>query len=91
MAEKQLTHSVLVKVMQQEGYLVFRVPSLPGESVTVSIKNWDDPDPPEAGRDAVLVGRLQSHRQGWRAKKARYLQPEDVASLPVSKQKGEQR
>lgn len=74
--QPKLTRAVLVKVVESEGYLVFKTSSLPDESVTVSIGNWIDGEPPYAGTDAVLEG-LVHHRGGWRASRARYLQPDD--------------
>ena len=74
---QKLTKAVLVKVVEQEGYLVLKASTLPDESVTVSIRNWTDPEPPRAGTDVVLEG-LVHHRGGWRANHARYLQPEDL-------------
>lgn len=77
MAKQKLTVAVLVNIVTAKGYLVFRVPSLPGESVTVSRKNWIDTDQPCIGTDVVLIGNLIHHRNGWRANAARYLRPED--------------
>ncbi len=72
----RLIRAVLVRIVEDKGYLVFRVPSLPGESVTVSRQDWSDTSVPQTGTDVVLEG-LVHHRQGWRAQRARYLQPED--------------
>lgn len=75
-AEK-LVRAVLVNIVEDGGYLVCRVPSMPGESVTVSHRNWSDGEPPRIGTDVVLIGTLVRHRQGWRANEARYLRPTD--------------
>lgn len=72
----KLIRAVLVSIVEDKGYLVFRVPSMPGESVTVSRQDWTDESVPQTGTDVVLEG-LVHHRQGWRAQRARYLQPED--------------
>lgn len=68
--------AVLVSIVEDKGYLVFRVPSLPGESVTVSRNDWTDTLVPQTGTDVVLEG-LVHHRLGWRAQRARYMQPGD--------------
>lgn len=71
-----LFRAVLVSVVEEKGYLVFRVPSLPGESVTVSRGDWTDTSVPKVGTDVVLED-LVRHRRGWRAQRARYLRPGD--------------
>ena len=74
MGEK--TRAVLVKIVEGEfPYLVFRVSSLPGQSVTVSRKDWTDTDP-RVGTEVVLSD-LVRFEKGWRALKARYLKPDD--------------
>jgi hypothetical protein len=80
MTETELTKAALVKIVPPEGrkksYLVMRVPSMPGESVTVTRDKWDDTEPPEEATDVVIEG-LYKHRNGWRARKARRLLPTD--------------
>ena len=80
MTESQPIKAALVKIVPPQGrkksYLVMRVSSMPGESVTVTRDKWDDTEKPIEGTDVVIYG-LHSHRNGWRATKARRLLPED--------------
>ena len=77
MSEPSLTKAVLVKIVNgKRGYLVMRANNMPGESITCSPRDWVDPQGPCTGIDVLIQG-MERRRGGWRAVKARRLQPED--------------